>query len=90
MRSTDEAAVAFYKLHGFRPFISQPMVLFLPLGAARKAAALCAPRRAPAARRALLEMEVSDDDSSPLRPDERSARIGEERCAVQPKRSAAR
>jgi ribosomal protein S18 acetylase RimI-like enzyme len=34
----DEAAVAFYRHHGFVPFISRPRSLFLPLATARKGA----------------------------------------------------
>lgn len=34
----DESAAAFYRRHGFRPFVSRPMSLFLPLGTAKKAA----------------------------------------------------
>jgi ribosomal protein S18 acetylase RimI-like enzyme len=34
----DDNAVAFYRLHGFRPFASRPMSLFLPLGTAKQAA----------------------------------------------------
>jgi len=34
----DENAVAFYRLQGFRPFVSRPMSLFLSLQTAKKAA----------------------------------------------------
>jgi ribosomal protein S18 acetylase RimI-like enzyme len=33
----DESAVAFYRLHGFQPFSSRPLSLFLPLESARRA-----------------------------------------------------
>ncbi len=33
----NEAAVAFYQRHGFRPLVSQPRTLFLPLATAQKA-----------------------------------------------------
>jgi len=32
----DEAAVAFYEHHGFRPFVSRPRSLFLPIATAMK------------------------------------------------------
>lgn len=37
VEAKDEAAVAFYRHHGFVPFISRPRSLFLPLATARKA-----------------------------------------------------
>jgi GNAT superfamily N-acetyltransferase len=39
VEAKDEAAVAFYRLQGFRSFASRPMSLFLPLGTAKKGAA---------------------------------------------------
>ncbi len=33
----NDRAVAFYRHHGFRPLISQPPTLFLPLAVARNA-----------------------------------------------------
>ncbi len=37
VEAKDESAVAFYQVHGFRRFISRPVVLFLPLATAKKA-----------------------------------------------------
>jgi hypothetical protein len=39
LEATDENAVAFYRHHGFRPFVSRPLSLFLPLGTLEKGAA---------------------------------------------------
>ncbi len=39
VEAMDDTAATFYRLQGFRPFASRPMMLFLPLGTARKAAA---------------------------------------------------
>jgi GNAT superfamily N-acetyltransferase len=44
VEAKDENAVAFYQLQGFRPFASRPMLLFLPLGTAKKGAAKENPR----------------------------------------------
>jgi hypothetical protein len=33
----NDQAVAFYVSHGFRPLVSQPRMLFLPLATAQKA-----------------------------------------------------
>ena len=38
VEAIDERAAAFYELHGFRPFASRPMSLFLPIATARRAA----------------------------------------------------
>jgi GNAT superfamily N-acetyltransferase len=36
VHAKDENAVGFYRLQGFRPLVSQPMSLFLPLGTIKK------------------------------------------------------
>lgn len=39
VEAKDENAAAFYRHHGFRPFESRPLSLFLPLATAKKGAA---------------------------------------------------